>query len=150
MSVYEIVEIGSDVLREKAMEVKEVNQNIVKLIENMFETMYEANGVGLAAPQIGISKRVITIDVGDGPIAMVNPVIVEREGEAADYEGCLSIPGVTGQVVRAEKVKVQGLNRNGELQEITADGLLARCFQHEIDHLEGVLFVDKAKKTKRV
>lgn len=149
MAVYQIVEIGAEVLREKSMEVKQVTPNIVKLIDNMLETMYDANGVGLAAPQIGVSKRVIVIDVGEGPIELVNPVILEREGEELDDEGCLSIPGVTGQVARAARVKVQGLNREGKLQEFEADGLLARAFQHEIDHLEGVLFVDKAKKTKR-
>lgn len=149
MAVYQIVEIGAEVLREKSMEVKQVTPNIVKLIDNMLETMYDANGVGLAAPQIGVSKRVIVIDVGEGPIEMVNPVILEREGEELEDEGCLSIPGVTGQVARAASVKVQGLNREGKLKEFEADGLLARAFQHEIDHLEGVLFVDKAKKTKR-
>lgn len=149
MAVYQIVEIGTEVLREKAVEVKEVTPNIVKLIDNMFETMYAAKGVGLAAPQIGVSKRVIVIDIGDGPIEMVNPVILESEGEELEEEGCLSIPGVTGEVARAAKVKVQGLNRNGQLQEIVAEELLARAFQHEIDHLEGVLFVDKAKKTIR-
>jgi peptide deformylase len=150
MAVYQIVEIGSEVLREKSMEVKEVTPNIVKLLDNMLETMYEAKGVGLAAPQIGVSKRVICIDVGDGPVEMINPVILEREGEQTDEEGCLSIPGVVGQVTRSEKVRVQGLNRSGELQDIVAEGYFARAFQHEIDHLEGVLFVDKAKKTKRV
>lgn len=150
MAVYQIVEMGAEVLREKSMEVKQVTPNIVKLIDNMFETMYDANGVGLAAPQIGVTKRVIVIDVGDGPIEMVNPVILESEGEELDDEGCLSIPGVNGQVARAARVKVQGLDREGKLQEFEAEGLLARCFQHEIDHLEGVLFVDKARKTKRV
>lgn len=149
MAVYQIVEIGSEVLREKSMEVKQVTPNIVKLIENMLETMYDADGVGLAAPQIGVAKRVIVIDVGEGPIEMVNPVILDREGEAVDEEGCLSIPGVTGQVARATRVRVQGLDREGQLKELIADDLLARAFQHEIDHLEGVLFVDKATKTKR-
>lgn len=149
MAVYQIVEIGAEVLREKSIEVKEITPNIVKLLDNMLETMYAANGVGLAAPQIGVSKRVIVIDVGDGPVEMINPVIVEREGEETDEEGCLSIPGVTGQVSRAASVKVKGLNRDGQLQEITAEGLFARAFQHEIDHLEGVLFVDKAKKANR-
>lgn len=149
MAVYQIVEIGSEVLREKAVEVKQITPNIVKLIENMLETMYAADGVGLAAPQIGVSKRVIVVDVGDGPVDLVNPIILEREGEESEVEGCLSIPGVQGEVVRAAKVKVQGLNRKGELQDINAEGLFARALQHEIDHLEGVLFVDKAKKTKR-
>ncbi|HVJ50545.1 peptide deformylase [Desulfitobacterium sp.] len=149
MSVYQIVEIGSEVLREKAKEVKEITPNIVKLLENMLDTMYEADGVGLAAPQIGITKRVVVIDVGDGPVELINPVIIEQEGESDDSEGCLSIPGVTGDVIRAAKVTVQGLNRKGELQTIKADGLLARACQHEIDHLEGILFVDKAHKTHR-
>lgn len=149
MAVYQIVEIGSEVLREKSMEVKQVTPNIVKLIDNMLETMYDADGVGLAAPQIGVAKRVIVIDVGEGPIEMVNPVILDREGEKVDDEGCLSIPGVTGPVSRATRVRVQGLDREGQLKELIAEDLLARAFQHEIDHLEGVLFVDKAIKTKR-
>lgn len=149
MSVYQIVEIGSEVLREKAKEVKEITPNIIKLLDNMLDTMYEANGVGLAAPQIGVSKRVVVIDAGDGPLELINPVILEKEGEEDDAEGCLSIPGVTGDVIRAAKVRVQGLNREGELQDIKADGLLARVCQHEIDHLEGILFVDKAHKTHR-
>lgn len=149
MSVYQIVEIGAEVLREKAKEVKEITPNIIKLLDNMLDTMYEANGVGLAAPQIGVSKRVVVIDAGDGPLELINPVILEKEGEEDDTEGCLSIPGVTGEVIRAAKVRVQGLNREGELQDIKADGLLARACQHEIDHLEGILFVDKAHKTHR-
>lgn len=149
MAVYQIVEIGSEVLREKSMEVKQVTPNIIKLIDNMLETMYDADGIGLAAPQIGVSKRVIVIDVGEGPIEMVNPIILDREGEEVDEEGCLSIPGVTGQVTRATRIRVQGLDREGQLKELIAEDLLARAFQHEIDHLEGVLFVDKATKTKR-
>lgn len=149
MAVYQIVEIGSEVLRDKTIEIKEITPNIVKLLDNMFDTMYAADGVGLAAPQIGVSKRVVVIDVGEGPLELINPVIVEQEGESDDSEGCLSIPGVTGEVVRAAKVTVQALNRKGELQEIKAEGLLARACQHEIDHLEGILFVDKAHKTHR-
>lgn len=149
MAVYQIVEIGADVLREKAKEVKEITPNIVKLLDNMFDTMYAANGVGLAAPQIGVSKRVVVIDVGEGPVEFINPVIVEQEGQEDGSEGCLSIPGVTGEVMRAAKVVVEALNRKGELQRIEAEGLFARACQHEIDHLEGILFVDKAHKTHR-
>lgn len=149
MAVYQIVEMGAEVLREKSKEVKEITPNIVRLLDNMFDTMYAADGVGLAAPQIGITKRVVVIDVGDGPIELINPVIVDQEGESDDNEGCLSIPGVTGDVVRAATVTVHALNREGKLQEIKAEGLLARCCQHEIDHLEGILFVDKAHKTRR-
>ncbi|MEA4900124.1 peptide deformylase [Desulfitobacterium sp.] len=149
MAVYQIVEIGADVLREKAKEVKEITPNIVKLLDNMLDTMYAANGVGLAAPQIGVSKRVVVIDVGEGPVEFINPVIVEQEGQEDGSEGCLSIPGVTGEVMRAAKVVVEALNRKGELQRIEAEGLFARASQHEIDHLEGILFVDKAHKTHR-
>lgn len=150
MAVYQIVEIGADVLRDKAKEVTEVNTTITKLLDNMLDTMYAAPGIGLAAPQIGVSKRVIVIDIGDGPVELINPLIIEREGEEVDAEGCLSIPGVTGDVARAAKVRVQGLNRRGDPIDRVAEGLLARALQHEIDHLDGVLFVDKAKKTKRI
>lgn len=149
MAIYQILEIGSEVLRESALEVPKITPNIEKLLDNMLETMYEANGVGLAAPQIGVSKRVVVIDVGEGPIELINPVIVDKQGEEEDAEGCLSIPGVTGDVVRAARVKVRGLNRKGEEIEYVAEGLLARAFQHEVDHLDGVLFVDLAKKTYR-
>jgi len=149
MAVYSIVEMGADVLREKAKEVKEVNSSIVKLLDNMVDTMENANGVGLAAPQIGVSKRVVVVKVGEVLVELVNPIILEHEGEAVAEEGCLSIPNVTGDVVRAAKVYVQGLNREGKNVDIHAEGLMARALQHEIDHLEGILFVDKAKKVYR-
>lgn len=149
MAVYKIVEIGSEVLREKAKEVKEVNPSIIKLLDNMIDTMHAADGVGLAAPQIGVSKRVVVVKVGEVVVELINPVISEKEGEQTDEEGCLSIPNVTGDVQRALKIRVQGLNRQGELLEIQAERLLARALQHEIDHLEGILFVDVAKKTYR-
>lgn len=149
MAVYQIVEIGADVLREKAKEVKEVNSSIIKLLDNMVDTMRAAEGVGLAAPQIGVSKRVIVIQVEDQLVELINPVILEKEGANTAEEGCLSIPNMTGDVVRAAKVRVQGLNRQGEMVDIRADRLLARALQHEIDHLEGILFVDVAKKTYR-
>ena len=149
MAVYKIVEIGAEVLRKHAAEVKEITPSILKLLDNMADTLYDAKGVGLAAPQVGVSKRVIVIDVGDGLIEMINPVITAKEGEQVDEEGCLSIPGVSGDVRRAAKVRVQGLDRQGNLHEIEASGLLARAFQHEFDHLEGILFVDLASKTYR-
>lgn len=149
MAIYQIVEIGADVLREKSVPVREITPNIIKLLDNMLETLYDANGVGLAAPQVGVPKRVVVIDVGDGPLELINPVILEKEGESIDDEGCLSIPGVTGQVPRAALVKIEALDRHGEKQVIEGEGLLARCIQHELDHLEGVLFVDKARKTYR-
>lgn len=147
MAVYQIVEIGADILRERAKEVKEINPSINKLLDNMVDTMIAADGVGLAAPQIGVSKRVVVIKVGDTLLELINPVILDKEGEAVAEEGCLSIPNMTGDVVRAAKVHVQGLNREGKMIDIQADRLMARALQHEIDHLEGVLFVDLAKKT---
>ncbi|SDG10974.1 peptide deformylase [Desulfosporosinus hippei] len=149
MAVYQIVEIGADVLREKAKEVKEVNESIIKLLDNMVDTMRAAEGVGLAAPQIGVSKRVIVVQVDDVLVELINPEILEKEGANSAEEGCLSIPNMTGDVVRAAKVRVQGLNRKGEMVDIRAEKLLARALQHEIDHLEGILFVDVAKKTYR-
>jgi peptide deformylase len=149
MAVYKIVEIGAEVLREKAKEVKEVNPSIIKLLDNMIDTLHAADGVGLAAPQIGVSKRVVIVKVGEVLVELINPVISEKEGEQTDEEGCLSIPNVTGDVQRALKICVQGLNRQGELLELQAERLLARALQHEIDHLEGILFVDVAKKTYR-
>ncbi|MFZ3130193.1 MAG: peptide deformylase [Desulfosporosinus sp.] len=149
MAVYKIVEIGAEILREKAREVKEVNPSIIKLLDNLIDTLQAADGVGLAAPQIGVSKRVIIVKVDDELVELINPVILEKEGEQTDEEGCLSIPNVTGDVQRALKIRVQGLNRQGELLEIQAERLLARALQHEIDHLEGILFIDVSKKTYR-
>ncbi|MHB1419295.1 MAG: peptide deformylase [Bacillota bacterium] len=144
MAVYRILEIGEPVLREKAKVVSKFTSNIHKLLDNMAETMYDAKGVGLAAPQIGISKRVIVVDVEDNLIELINPMVVEQEGEETEIEGCLSVPGVQGEVNRAARVTVTGLNREGEPMVYTGEGLLARAFQHEIDHLDGIVFVDKA------
>ena len=149
MAVYKIVEAGADVLREKAKEVKEVNASILKLLDNMTDTLRDAEGLGLAAPQIGVSKRVIIAEVDGQLYELVNPVVLEKEGESTAEEGCLSIPDMSGEVVRAEKVHVRGLNRQGEPVDIHSEGLLARVLQHEMDHLEGILFVDVAKKVYR-
>src|SRR5579864_1443030 len=117
-----------------------------QLIDDMIETMHAAPGIGLAAPQVGIGKRIIVVHVGEeeGPYAVVNPVLSEFEGEVVASEGCLSIPGVIGDVTRAEKCTVAGLDRKGRKFHMQAEGLLARCFQHEVDHLDGVLITDKA------
>lgn len=147
MAVYAIVKKGDPVLREKAVEVKKITPNIIKLLENMADTLYDASGVGLAAPQIGISKRVVIVDVGEGLIELINPEITWYSDELiCDAEGCLSIPGERGEVDRYSKIIVKGLNRDGEPVEIEAEGLLARALQHEIDHLFGVLYVDRAHK----
>ncbi|MDO7786193.1 peptide deformylase [Desulforamulus aquiferis] len=149
MAVYKIVEIGDDVLREKAKPVKEINPSIIKLLNNMADTMYQARGVGLAAPQIGVSKRVIVVDIGEGLIELINPRILESSGSEEDTEGCLSVPGMVGEVTRAEKIVIAGLNREGEEVAYKARGLMARAFQHELDHLDGVIFVDKASNIRK-
>ncbi|MHB1125977.1 MAG: peptide deformylase [Bacillota bacterium] len=144
MAVYRILEIGDPVLREKAKEVPKMTSSIHKLLDNLAETMYDAKGVGLAAPQIGVSKRVVVVDIGDNLIELINPEIVEQEGTETEMEGCLSVPGVQGEVKRAARVTVSGWNREGQTVILTGEGLLARAFQHEIDHLDGIIFVDKA------
>lgn len=148
MAIRLIVKEPDEVLHKTAKEVTKITPNVQKLMDDMAETMYDAEGVGLAAPQVGILKRIIVIDVGDenGLIAMINPEIVERDGEQLGPEGCLSIPGLNGDVRRAMTVTVKGLNRDGEEFVVTGSGLLARAFQHEIDHLNGVLFTDVADK----
>lgn len=148
MSVYQIVKKGDNILREKAKRVNEITPNIIKLLDNLRDTMYAANGVGLAAPQIGISKRVIVVDTGEELIELINPEIIMSEGEQTDSEGCLSVPGTVGDVSRAYRVKVKGLNRTGKEIEITREEMTARALQHEIDHLDGILFIDKAVSIK--
>ncbi|ADY56631.1 peptide deformylase [Syntrophobotulus glycolicus DSM 8271] len=150
MAVYQIVKMGEDILREKAQEVKKITPNILKLLENLTDTLYASQGVGLAAPQIGISKRVAVVDIGDGLFELINPVIIERYGEEIDKEGCLSIPGIQGEVKRSAKVVVQCQDREGNLVQYAGEGFLARAFQHEIDHLDGVLFVDLAPEVYKV
>ncbi len=132
-----------DVLRKKSKPVEKIDKRILELLDDMAETMRHADGVGLAAPQVGILRRVVVIDVGEGLIELINPEIVETSGQQRGAEGCLSIPGVRGEVIRPEKVKVKALNRKGEPIEITGTGLLARALCHEIDHLDGILFIDK-------
>lgn len=149
MAVYRILEMGDPVLKEKAKAVPKITPNILKLLDNMADTMYDAEGVGLAAPQIGVSKRVVVVDVGDGLIELINPEILQMEGEDTDTEGCLSIPGIQGDVTRASKVVIRALDRDGKKVEYCGEGLLARAFQHELDHLEGILFVDKADKIRK-
>ncbi len=150
MAIYKVVEVGNDVLREKAITVTKLGPHINKLLDNMRDTMYANQGVGLAAPQIGVAKRVIVVDIGKGLVEFINPVLAEKDGQQIDSEGCLSIPGMIGDVARAEWVRVKGLNRAGEETELEATGFLARALQHEIDHLDGILFIDKAKNLKKV
>ena len=143
MAIRQIRYVGDPILRKVAREVTEINERIKTLLEDMVETMYEYDGVGLAAPQVGILRRVVVIDVGEGPIKMINPEIIEQEGESVDIEGCLSIPNRSGTVKRPEKVKVRYLDENGVEKTLEGTGLLARAICHEVDHLNGILFVDK-------
>ena len=131
-----------DILRKKCKPVGEINERIITLLDDMAETMYAANGVGLAAPQVGTLRRVVVIDVGKGLIELINPVILESSGIQEGNEGCLSVPGKQGVVTRPDHVRVEALNRDGEKFIIEGEGLLARAFCHEIDHLDGILYTD--------
>jgi peptide deformylase len=147
MAVRTVKKFPDPVLRRKAENIQDIDEGVLSLIEDMFETMEEEIGVGLAAPQIGISKRVIVVSVdekGFERFALINPVIIQSSEELmASEEGCLSVPGINADVTRPRKVVVQGTTRNGRAVEITASGMLARVLQHEIDHLNGVLFIDR-------
>ncbi|MCI5918710.1 MAG: peptide deformylase [Roseburia sp.] len=142
MALRQIRTQGDPVLNKKCREVTEVTDRIVELIDDMLETMYEANGVGLAAPQVGILKRIVVIDVGEGPIVMINPTIVETSGEQTGSEGCLSIPGKAGTVTRPNYVKARAFDENMEEYEIEGTELLARAIMHETDHLDGHLYTE--------
>ena len=148
MAIRNIRTYGDKVLTKRAKEVTEMNEKTLELIEDMLDTMYDAQGVGLAAPQVGILKRIVVIDVseeGDQPIILINPVILSTDGEQTGDEGCLSVPGKSGVVTRPNHVVVKALNE--EMEEITleGEGLLARAFCHEIDHLDGILYVEKVE-----
>jgi len=132
-----------EILRKKSKNVNLIDNKVLTLLEDMAETMYHANGAGLAAPQVGILKRLVVIDVGTGLIKLINPVIIKSFGEQQESEGCLSIPGTFGTVKRPQKVIVRALNENGQTVELEGTELLACAFCHEIDHLDGVLFIDK-------
>ena len=136
--------LGDDVLRKKAKKVEKINTFIKNLLDDMADTMYKNKGVGLAGNQVGILKRVIVVDDGDGLLQLINPVILEKEGTQLDEEGCLSLPDIYGDVERAEKIKVKAQNTQGKYIEFESEGYLARIIQHEVDHLEGKLFSDTA------
>jgi peptide deformylase len=153
MAVREVRLLGDPVLREKAAPVEAVTEEVRALIADMFETMYAEDGVGLAAPQIGISERILVIDTreeGSEPIAFVNPILRQESEETEKAEeGCLSLPGLNDVVERAARVVVDGLDRDGNPQKIEAEGLLSRALQHEIDHIDGILFIDRVSPLKR-
>ncbi len=152
MAILDILHFPDPRLRNKAKPVPEVDDSVRRLVDDMFETMYEAPGIGLAATQVNATKRVLVIDISEErnePLCLVNPEIVAREGEEKMEEGCLSVPGIYEPVTRASWVRVRALNRDGEAFEMEADDLLAVCIQHEIDHLNGKLFVDYLSSLKR-
>lgn len=144
MAILSIRKIGDPVLKEISMPITKIDKDIKRLIQDMMETMAQAEGVGLAAPQVGKSVRLIVLDLGEGPFEIINPVIVESEGEQIGPEGCLSVPDFYGEVSRFQKVTVKGINVKGKPIKITGEDLLARALQHEIDHLDGTLYVDRA------
>ena len=143
MAVLEVMKTGHPVLKQIAEPVEFVNKKIRQLLDDMSETMYKTDGVGLAAPQVNVSKRIIVLDDGNGLIEVINPEIVKKEGSQVGLEGCLSVPELFGDVERYDKIEVHGINRNNKKIKIKAEGFLARIFQHEIDHLNGILFVEK-------
>ena len=151
MALLEVLKAGNPVLKQVSVPVERVDKKLKKLMDDMAETMYENDGVGLAAPQIGQNIRLVVIDCQDehGLLELINPVITFKEGEVVETEGCLSVPDIYGEVTRAAKVKVEFMNRRGKRQHLTATGLLARCIQHELDHLEGQLFIDIATSVHR-
>ena len=151
MALLEVLKAGNPVLKQVSVPVERIDKKLKKLMDDMAETMYEHDGVGLAAPQVGKNIRLVVIDCQDehGLLELINPKITFKEGEVVDTEGCLSVPDIYGEVKRAAKVKVEFMNRRGKSQHLTATGLLARCIQHELDHLEGQLFIDIATSVHR-
>lgn len=144
MALRNIRILGDDILRKKSRQVEKIDDRVLTLLKDMADTLHHTdNGAALAAPQVGVLKRVIVIDMGQGIIYLINPEIVETEGKQEVIEGCLSIPGRWGKLIRPKKVKVKGLNEKGEECIITGEGDLAKCLCHEIDHLDGILFIDK-------
>ena len=144
MAIRKIRENGDEILRKKSREVEKVDERIIELLDDMLETMHKYNGVGLAAPQVGILKRVIVIDLYDGnaPLKLVNPKIIKQKGKQEVEEGCLSFPNQYAKMIRPEEIVAEALNEKGEKVKIKAKGLLAQAICHEVDHLEGILFID--------
>ena len=145
MALRKIREYGDEILTKKCREVKEMTPRLKELVSDMIETMYEAEGVGLAAPQVGVLKRIVVIDIGDGPVVLVNPRIVEQDGEQEGNEGCLSVPGKTGVVVRPNHVIVEGCDQDMNPVTVEGEELMARALCHELDHLEGVMYTTRVK-----
>jgi peptide deformylase len=142
VATLKIVTLGDPILRRKAQPVAKITKRLRNLAKDMLDTLYKENGAGLAAPQIGVSERLVVIDVGKGPLVLFNPEILAREGQVRDSEGCLSIPGRSEYITRAQKVRVKFTDLHGQTLTMEGEDLLARAFQHEIDHLDGVLYID--------
>ena len=150
MSLLEVRTIGDPVLEKKAVDVDVVDDEVRKLLDDMFETMLHEHGIGLAAPQIGVSRRLVTIQVGGTKLKMVNPVVSQKQGKSRGMEACLSVPDIDGEVERADRIVCEYRDEHGEEQSLEAEGLLARCIQHECDHLDGVLFVTRVSPARRM
>ena len=149
MAVLDIRVLGDPILRERTAPTPAVTEDVRELVENMFETMYAAEGIGLAAPQVGRTERVFVMDVDENPLALINPEIVQKEGSERAEEGCLSIPEIFGDVERATRVVARAIDLEGKPFEVEMTGLAARCIQHELDHLDGKLFIDYMSLIKR-
>lgn len=149
MALRNVVKYGDPILKKKSRKVEVFDDKISTLIDDMFETMYHSDGVGLAAVQVGILKRIVVIDIGDGPIELINPEITLADGEQRAQEGCLSLPGRYETTIRPQHVQVKGQDRHGKWHVYTGDDLKARAFCHEIDHLDGVLFIDRLAKDEK-
>lgn len=146
MAIRNIVTVGDDILTKKCRTVDEINDRIITLLDDMHETLVASNGVGLAAPQVGILKRIALVDTGEETLELINPEIISFEGEQTDFEGCLSYPGKFGEVTRPQKVTIKAQNRNGEWYTYTGEDLTARAFCHEIEHLDGHMFMEKVTR----
>ncbi|MBF0499568.1 MAG: peptide deformylase [Candidatus Riflebacteria bacterium] len=148
--IHRILHLGEEALRRDSEPITAIDDKLRVLVVDMFETMHKARGVGLAAPQIGINKRLMIIDVDEHPLVFINPEIIRKSGKETCEEGCLSLPGLRENVSRATKVLANAIDLDGKSFEIEAEGLLARAIQHEIDHLDGVLFIDRISKARRI
>lgn len=149
MAIRNVLKMGEPLLNKKSKQVVDFNDRLHTLLDDMADTMYKEDGVGLAAPQVGVLRRAVVVDIGEGLIELINPVIVETSGEQTDLEGCLSVVDYIGEVTRPNYVKVKAQDRFGKDIEVEGEGFLARAFCHEIDHLEGILFVERVEDTEK-
>ena len=147
MAILNILKEGDETLRKKCRKVEEITPRILRLLDDMHDTLAKAQGVGLAAPQVGILRRIVIVEIDDKKYEMINPEIIETKGTQEEIEGCLSVPDKYGVVKRPAWAKVRAMDRHGKIYEVSGDGLMARCFCHELDHLDGILYIDKAIET---